>query len=50
MKEKTKTKLLLIGSLIVLILLFNVLGKLTERGKRGCIENGYSETYCIQHS
>lgn len=47
-----------ISTYIVLILilfltftwLLNINFGLKQKGIKGCIENGYSETYCIQHS
>jgi len=45
-------KRILISLMAVLIFILNLwlLGTISEKGVKGCMENGYSESYCIQHS
>ena len=42
--------LLKIIYILLIIFLFHACFKLKERGIKGCMENGYSYEYCVEHS
>ena len=37
-------------AVILLVILIGVNNKLTSKGLNGCLENGYSYDYCINHN
>lgn len=49
-KKIIQCSILIILNLILVFMIIISLSKLTEKGINGCLENGYSYSYCISHS